>query len=192
MSAAMVMEAIQLAPVPTFSTRAQFIAGLKFLHGLMRASAPLLELAITKSSGRLRDYYTKQLEEEREHADWLLEDLAGLGEAPPVMDHGAAATAGAQYYYLTHIGPHPLLGYIAALEFRPAPLEEVAALETALGKAALRTVRHHAEADPGHAEALKREIEAHPEFASAIVYNAHVTAKMVCFYLSERYAQGGA
>jgi hypothetical protein len=167
-------------------TRAQFVAFLKFAHGLMRASGPLLELAIERSTGALREYYAAHLAEEKDHAAWLAEDMDLLGEAPAKIDHAAAATAGAQYYYLQHVGPHALLGYMAALEFRPMPLANVEALEKVFGVLPLRTVRYHAEHDREHSKELASVIDEHAEFADLICYSAFATAKMLGFYLNDR------
>ena len=182
----LVLDFVNSVPLPKMETRAQFVAFLKFAHGLMRASGPLLELAIERSSGALRDYYSAHFAEEKDHAQWLAEDMALLGEAPEKIDHAAAATAGAQYYYLQHVGPHALLGYIAALEFRPMPLADVETLEKAFGAPAIRTVRYHAEHDPGHAKELASVIDAHEKFADIVCYSAFVTAKMFSFYLNDR------
>lgn len=176
---------INSVAMPRLETREQFVAFLKFAHGLMRASGPLLELAIERSTGALRDYFREHLAEEQEHADWLAEDMKMLGESPQI-DHAAAATAGAQYYYLRHVGPHALLGYMAAMEFRPMPLAEVELLEKLYGAPAIRTLRHHATHDPEHAKKLASVIDAHPEFADLICYSAAVTTKMLAFYLNER------
>jgi hypothetical protein len=173
-------------PMPKIESRDSFLTWLKFSHGVIRASEPLLQIAISKSDGALREYYAESLANERDHADWLAEDLQTLGETPYVIDHASAATAGAQYYYLQHVGPYALLGYIAALEFRPMPLEHVDALALAYGEAALRTVRHHAMHDIDHAKTLSEVIDMYEEQARIIVYSALLTARMIGFYLSER------
>ena len=173
-------------PMPRMEGRAQFVTFLKFIHGLMRASGPLLELAAEKSSGALREYYEAHLAEEKDHAEWLAKDMELLSEAPAQIDHAAAATAGAQYYYLRHVGPHALLGYIAAMEFRPMPLADVETLEKLYGAPAIRTLRYHATHDPEHAKELARVIDEHAQFADIICYSAFVTTRMLAFYLDER------
>jgi len=171
-------------------SRPAFVTWLKFSHGIMLASEPLLEIAAMKSSGALRDYYLESQLNEHDHARWLEEDLGALGELPYKIDHATAATAGAQYYYLQHIGPEPLLGYIAALEFRPMPIETIEALEAEHGKAALRCARHHAVEDVDHAKMLARVIDQYEEHARVIMYNALLTARMIGFYLTERMRHG--
>lgn len=177
---------INTVEMPKITGRDAFVAFLKFAHGIMRASGPLLEIAASRSKDALHEYYSAHLGEERDHVAWLEEDLATLGEHPPKIDHAAAATAGAQYYYLEHVGPHALLGYIAALEFRPMPLVEVEALEKVYGVPALRTVRYHATHDPEHAKELARVIDLHEEFAAIICYSGFVTSRMLAYYMEAR------
>jgi len=170
--------------------REAFLTWLKFSHGIMRASEPLLEIAALKSNGALREYYQAKQLDEHDHARWLAEDIATLGEKPYEIDHATAATAGAQYYYLQHVGPHALLGYIAALEFRPMPLAQIEALELLYGKEALRCARHHAVEDVEHAKTLSEVIDLYEDKARVIVYSALLTARMIGFYLTERMAHG--
>jgi len=173
-------------PRMQIDSREAFVTWMKFSHGIMRASAPLLQIAASKSDGALHDYYCESLANERDHADWLVADLQTLGEKPYEIDHASAATAGAQYYYLQHVGPHALLGYIAALEFRPMPLAHIEALAVAYGEAALRTARHHAVHDVEHSELLAHVIDLYEEHARVIVYSAALTARMIGFYLTEK------
>jgi len=185
-TSATLMNLISTVEMPKLLDHNGFLAFLRYAHGIVRASESLLELGIEKSSGALRDFYRSHLEDERDHAAWLADDLKVLGEVPPKIDHAAAATAGAQYYYLNHVGPHALLGYMAALEFRPMPLADVEALAKVYGEAALRTVRYHATHDPDHAKELAAVIDQHQEFADVICYSAFVTTKMLAFYLNDR------
>jgi hypothetical protein len=173
-------------PLPVIENHAGFIAYLKFAHGIMLTSVPLLEFAATKAEGELRDYYREHADEEREHARWMAEDIAKLGESLPRFDHAVASTAGSQYYYLQHVGPHALLGYMAAMEFRPMPMPQVEALEKIYGELPIRTLRHHAVNDVKHGAALARVIDQHEAHADVISYSAFCTAKMLQFYLNER------
>ena len=191
MASDVIMGMVRAVEMPTLDGHLAFVAYLKFAHGIMRASRRLMEVAIEKSTGALREYYSAHLVEERDHAEWMARDIALLGAQPDLVDHAAAATAGAQYYYLEHVGPHALLGYIAALEFRPVPLAQVDALEKLYGPQALRTLRHHATHDPDHAKELARVIDQHIEFAPLIIYNASVTAQMLAFYLTEKIKLAG-
>lgn len=190
MLSSIVLQQIHSVEMPRIDGRASFVAWLKFCHGIMRASVPLLQIATAKSRDALRDYYRAHLDEESDHADWLAEDLATLGEMPPKIDHAAAATAGAQWYYLEHVGPQALLGYLAANEFVPMPLADVDKLAQAFGESALRTVRHHAREDVEHAKELAGVIDLHEPFADVITYSAFVTRKMLAHYVGERMKNG--
>ncbi|MCW2940331.1 MAG: hypothetical protein JWN00_3316 [Actinomycetia bacterium] len=143
---------------------------LQTMHGVLRASVPLMELAAELClmaaphdplSGPLRTYLLRHAAEERGHDDWLLSDLAALGhdpyrlvgEVPPPV---VARLVGPQYYWIRHHHPVALLGYIAMLEAH-APSSRLAAhiaLATGAPEAALRTVHAHADLDPGHSDAV--------------------------------------
>lgn len=193
MLSATTLQIISTVPMPSVgqSERA-FVAYLKFVHGIMQASVPLLELGVRKASGALRDYYAKHCEEERHHDDWMVDDLKHFGEAPPKIDHAVAAICGAQHYYLHHVGPHALLGYMAAIESRPMPMADVDALAKRYGAAALRTIRYHATNDIDHSRDLAAMIDQHQDHADLICYSAFCTVKMCAFYLGEKINAAGA
>lgn len=72
----------------------------------------------------LATYLERHVDEERQHDDWLLEDLAELGVAREdvwgrIPSPNIAALVGSQYYWMRHYHPVALLGYIAVLEGRP-------------------------------------------------------------------------
>ena len=76
-----------------------------------------------------------------------------------------------------HQHPAALLGYMAALECQPMPLEMVAELERLHGKPLLRTLRYHATHDQDHGEELMRVLAAVPDYLRALVLsNAQFTA----------------
>ncbi|WP_308119015.1 iron-containing redox enzyme family protein [Streptomyces sp. JJ38] len=142
---------------------------LRLMHGVVRASVPLMSRAAERCSALgpdpvaapLARYLAAHIEEERGHDDWLLGDLAALGADPAAAaarpPHPAvAALAGAQYYWIEHHHPVTLLGYIAVLEGNApsAQLADHVIEATGAPDAALRTVRAHAELDGGHTEAL--------------------------------------
>jgi hypothetical protein len=186
MLSATLKQLIDTVPLPLIDGHAPFVAWLKFAHGIMQSSVPLMEFAATKAGGELRDYLREHAAEERQHATWMAEDIAKLGETLPRFDHAVAATAGAQYYYLQHVGPHALLGYMAAMEFRPMPMAHVEALARIYGEDVIRTLRLHAVSDVEHGKALARVIDQHEAHADIICYSAFCTAKMLQFYLNER------
>lgn len=129
---------------------------LVFWYQVIVASEPLLEDAIASLSdegfeGELKAFYKHHLEDERNHAKWLREDI---GNHPVELNIVAAMLAGTQYYLIRHLHPVCLMGYMIALEggeISPAVIE---AIETELGPDASRTVRIHAEADPNHIKEL--------------------------------------
>src|SRR5207237_1169404 len=114
-------------------------------------------------------YLAEHIPEEREHDDWLLEDLELLGEdrssvsvRPPSPT--VAAAVGAQYYWILHYHPVALLGYIAFLEGYPPSIELVDELvdRTGHNRGAFRTLIAHAELDPGHRDELDAVLDRLP------------------------------
>ena len=145
---------------------------LRMLHGVVRASVPLLELAAGRCDalaeddnrmGELATYLRAHAEEERDHDVWLLEDYPALGldpldvlEAPPSPT--VAAMVGAAYYWVLNLHPATLLGYLMVMEGAPPSYDLIDLLErrTCLDPSAFRTLRHHAEADPHHGDESPR------------------------------------
>jgi hypothetical protein len=171
---------------------AAMIAMLRFNYHVMVAHGPLLDLAAEVAMGPLMDgeptlarYYAAHAEEEREHAQWLKEDLLELGADVLGPDHVAASIAGAQYYYLHHIGAVPFLGYLAAFELRPLKPSDLEIAKRLTGGRGLRTLAHHAEHDPHHAADLAAMMQnyAHEEL---IAYNAMMTHSMYMEYAKQR------
>lgn len=130
---------------------------LAFWYQVVIASEPLLVDAACMLGddgweGDLKAFYEKHLKDEANHAEWLKEDL---GDHPVVLHYGAAQLAGMVYYLIRHVHPVALMGYMLALEGNPIEMSFVEAMEAAHGKSAIRTLRHHAEEDPGHFDELK-------------------------------------
>jgi len=130
---------------------------LALLYQIIIASEMLLDEAAFLLKGEgweadLKAFYLKHLEDERHHAAWLKEDL---GEHPIVLHYGAAQLAGMAYYLIRHIHPVALMGYMMALEGNPVPVAYVEDIERRFGVKAGRTLRIHAENDPGHIEELR-------------------------------------
>lgn len=158
--------------------RPRYVEYLYAMHGLIRASVPLLERAALRCAELppgdrlaqpLQRYFEEHAAEERGHDDWLLADLAAAGADPaaalsrlpaPVV----AELAGAQYYWVEHHHPVTLLGYILVLEGNaPAPwLADRLAERTGLPGTAFRTVRDHAGIDTVHVAALDGLLDALP------------------------------
>ena len=147
--------------------RDRYPAYLRVMHGVIRASVPLMELAVRRCAelprtdpvaGPLRHYLLRHIEEERGHDDWILDDLAVLGQSPAVVSElpppVVARLVGAQYYWIVHHHPVVLLGYIAVLEGNAPHRGLVRRLVRGAGlpEAAVRTVRQHAALDSGHVD----------------------------------------
>ncbi len=144
---------------------------LSTMHTVIRASVPLMELALDRARVRaasgdplaapLAAYLEEHIQEEEGHDAWLLEDLRAAGGAPEdalgaLPSPLVASLVGAQYYWIEHHHPVSLLGYIAVLEgYAPAPgLTGRIAELTGLSAAALRTVREHSALDSEHLDEL--------------------------------------
>jgi hypothetical protein len=155
---------------------------LRTMHGVIRASVPLMELAARRCAelgrrdpvaGPLRRYLEGHIDEERGHDDWLLADLAALGSDPEQPNAsppspGVARLVGAQYYWVEHHHPIALLGYIAVMEGN-APAVSLAdwIVSTAgVPESAVRTIREHAELDGGHTDAVFDLLDALPMTAA--------------------------
>ncbi|MCX4652452.1 iron-containing redox enzyme family protein [Streptomyces microflavus] len=147
----------------------RYRAYLCTMHAVIRASVPLMELALRRTyeapgdplSEPLAAYLAEHIQEEQGHDAWLLEDLLVAGALPgdaldPLPPPDVAALVGPQYYWIEHHHPVALLGYIAVLEgYAPAPgLTDRIAGTTGLPAAALRTVREHAALDTDHLDEL--------------------------------------
>jgi pyrroloquinoline quinone (PQQ) biosynthesis protein C len=137
-------------------------------HGILRATIPLFQTARREALARdgaasrmLASYLETHIEEEAGEDEWLLQDLEVLGvDRSTVLEHvpspKVARLVGAQYYWVLHVDPVAVLGYLAALERDPPSLEFIDDFVQRTGhdRAAFRTLIAHAERDPGHAEEL--------------------------------------
>jgi hypothetical protein len=148
------------------------------VHCIIRASVPLMETARNRAgelaaedpvSAALAPYFDEHIPEERDHDEWLLDDLDVIGKdrwsiltRPPSPT--VAAAVGAQYYWIFHYHPVALLGYIAVLEGYPPTIELLNDLadRTGYSRAAFRTLIAHAELDPGHRGDLDTLLDALP------------------------------
>ncbi|MFC3886126.1 iron-containing redox enzyme family protein [Bacillus songklensis] len=148
------------------------------LHSMIRASVPLMELALKRArtmasvdpvASALAKYLSKHIKEEMYHDDWLLDDMEVLGikrheliSRPPSPT--VASLVGSQYYWIQHHHPIALLGYIAILEGYPPEtkqLEEIMA-RTQYPREAFRTLFKHADLDPHHRDDLNNTLDQLP------------------------------
>lgn len=148
------------------------------LHTAIRATVPLMELALERSrllaatdpvAAGTADYLTRHIREERGHDEWLRQDLAAIGSDPDEPLRGMPGTAvanlvGAQYYWIRHHHPVCLLGHIAVLEgYPPSPdLGRVLAERTGFPADGFRTLHRHAALDVRHRDELMRTIDRLP------------------------------
>ena len=165
-------------------------------HGIIRASVPLLEAARDRAralagdpvAAMVADYCDGHADEERGHDEWLLEDLASLGVDPDDVrtrppSPTVAALVGAQYYWIHHVHPVGLLGYVLLLEGWPparATIDELR-VRTGFPAEAFRTLLDHADLDPHHGEELDEVLDAlplRPEQRTLLGVSALTSAQM--------------
>ena len=158
-----------LHPAP----RELYLEWIKTLHGMVRATVPLILTALQVSLRReddtargLVEYLAQHLREEHGHDRILADDYArangdrdALLTDPPTPT--VAGVVGAQYYWIQHVHPVALLGHIAVLEGYPpsADLAPFLARRTGLAPEAFRTLADHAHLDVGHREELWRLLD---------------------------------
>jgi hypothetical protein len=147
-------------------------------HWIIRTTVPLMELAIGRAQAMagadpvadgVAEYLRRHLEEERHHDDWLVEDLELMGLERDAIHAGiptptVASLAGAQYYWVLHVHPVALLGYLAFMEGFPPSRSLVEGLIQGTGfpRQAFRTMILHGELDPGHRDELDQTLDALP------------------------------
>lgn len=148
---------------------------LCLLHGAIRATVPLMDLAIEQAealgagdpvAAGLADYLRRHRREESGHDEWVREDLAAIGQDPDRLLSAMPAPAvanlvGAQYYWIRHHHPIALLGHIAVLEgYPPSPdLADVLQERTGYPAEGFRTLRRHTVLDVRHRDELLRTID---------------------------------
>ncbi len=147
-------------------------------HSVIRCSVPLMRAAAAACEKKLDSdpvaagmlaYFEKHIPEETGHDDWVLDDLETLGfrrnevlkRIPPPS---AAALAGAQYYWIRHVHPVALLGFIAVLEGTPPDVEFFENLADRIGlpRRAFSNLLLHGRLDPQHRDDLDHALDALP------------------------------
>lgn len=172
------------------------------LHGIVRASVPVMEAALACArtrppddgvAARLAEYLEPHVREERGHDEWLLDDLRVLGHEPQdvlgrIPSATVASLVGAQYYWIEHYHPVAVLGYLAVLEGSPPEAEhiEAVAARTGLPLASFNTMLKHARLDPYHRDDLDRFVDGlplAPEHAAVIgvsaVHTVHALHRVI-------------
>jgi heme oxygenase-like protein len=181
------------------------------LHCIIRASVPLMETARERArslapsdrvAADLADYLGGHIEEERDHDEWLLDDLARIGvERSAVLARPPSPTVanavGAQYYWILHYHPVALLGWIGLLEGDPPKPAMIDALveRTGYGREAFRCLEAHAELDVGHGDELFAFLDSLPlteEQSAVIGLNAISSVHLLAKALDEIERVSGA
>lgn len=143
---------------------------LFMVHSCIRASTPLMEAALAQSlltaktdpvARGLADYLGRHIDDEQGHDSWLLEDMEALGLdragiLARVPSPRAACMVGSQYYWIRHVHPVAILGYVAVLEGNPPGSADLLAVQrrTELPLQGFRTLLEHAELDVDHGREL--------------------------------------
>lgn len=182
------------------------------IHGIIRASVPLMEAALQRATAlaasdpaaaALAAYLGHHVHEERHHDEWLLDDLEVLGVSRASVNARrpsayVAALVGAQYYWIHHFHPVAIMGYIAVLEGTPPTEDHIAAVmkRTGLPPLAFRTFIKHARLDPHHRDDLDAALDAmplSPELEELVTTSAletqHLLARTLREVVAERRAR---
>jgi hypothetical protein len=147
-------------------------------HAIIKATVPLFEAARDRArvlapddavAAGVASYMEQHIVEELHHDDWLLDDLESLGLERRAVEGAipppsVAALVGSQYYWVRHVHPVAILGYLAFMEGFPPTRELIDLLieRTGYPADAFRTYAAHGELDPGHRDEIDRVIDALP------------------------------
>jgi hypothetical protein len=169
-------------PLTRFRNHPRFVLVFReflfYLHCGVSTSVPLMQTALKRCdelaaecpvAGALVPYYTKHIDEERHHDEWLLDDMMLLGldrqdVITRVQPPDVASMIGAQYYWINHAHPVALLAYLAVVEGNPITvdaLDEIVSTK-AVPKAALATFYMHARLDVHHSAELWEMLDSLP------------------------------
>lgn len=135
-------------------------------HWMVRNHNPMLEFALQRCreiapsdpvAKGLAPYYEVHIEEERNHDEWLLQDLELLGYSRADLlrrlpSPAIAMAEGGNLYWALHHHPIAVMGPLIASECYPFTLEMIDFLqqETGYPRAAFRTMELHSELDKVH------------------------------------------
>ena len=151
---------------------------LFMLHSIIRSSVPMMNAAVESArsraqsdpvAARIAAYFSQHAREEAHHDEWLLDDMAAIGmDRSEVLTRmpspTIASVVGAQYYWMFHVHPVSLLGYLAVLEGNPPSAKELARIRSKCGlpEEGFRTMVKHAQLDPHHRDELYEQIDQLP------------------------------
>ncbi|HEY6375873.1 MAG TPA: iron-containing redox enzyme family protein [Edaphobacter sp.] len=147
------------------------------LHRVMQSGISLMRTARDRALTLPDDavaslaaaYLELHIDEEKDHDQWLLDDIATLGiPADEVFSTiplpSVVSLVGAQYFWMLHIHPVTVFGYLIVLEGYPPLVEQLEEIRirTGLPETAFRCLKSHAEDDPDHIAALNRTLDSMP------------------------------
>jgi hypothetical protein len=147
------------------------------LHRVMQAGLHLMQTARDRALALPDDpvarivapYLEQHILEEKDHDNWLLDDIGTLGitpaqvaSTPPVP--AVVSLLGAQYFWALHIHPVTVFGYLIVLEGYPPLADQLETIRkrTRLPKTAFRCLMAHADNDPHHIADLNRTLDSMP------------------------------
>jgi Iron-containing redox enzyme len=114
-------------------------------------------------------YLEMHIEEEKDHDQWLLSDIESLGIDPADVLRATPLPAvisllGAQYFWMFHMHPVVIFGYLTVLEGYPPLIHQLDQIRqnTGLPATTFRCLRSHAEDDPEHIDTLNRTLDNMP------------------------------
>ncbi len=179
------------------------------LYHIVCGGLDLMSFAAGCSTARLNDpvavisgeYLVHHIEEEKDHAAWLLSDIASLGideaavlGSPP--SSSVVSLLGRQHLRIANAHPVSVFGYLMVLEGSPPVIEQLDRIQrrTGLPTKAFRCLRSHAEDDPAHLADLSRTLDRMPltsEQSQCLALSAFYTIDGAASLLDELLALSG-
>lgn len=142
------------------------VGGLRLMAFAAELAASLPDDPVAKAAAA---YLRHHIEEERDHAEWLLDDLRILGVTPDIVARttplpAVASLIGEQFFWISAFHPVVVFGYLLVLEGSPPIIEQLQDIQqrTGLPADAFRCLKAHAEDDPAHLEDLNRTLDRMP------------------------------
>ncbi len=180
------------------------------LHHIVCGGLDLMAFAATRAASLTHDpsaviaatYLRHHIEEEQDHAGWLLRDIATLGidpqqvrATPPLPS--VISLLGGRYFWIAHAHPVAVFGYLIVLEGSPPLIHQLDEIQrrTQLPPDSFRCLRSHAEDDPAHLADLNRTLDSmplSPQQSSRIALEAFATIDAVADLLDQLAAPSSA
>jgi hypothetical protein len=147
------------------------------MYHTMRGGLSLMDFAVARSKALKDDpvaqvvapYLIHHLDEEKDHMQWVLNDLAVLGVSADQVRASLPApevvsSLGYQYYWIGARHPVTLFGYLILLEGYSSTGEQLdeIMIRTGLPRESFSCLRGHAEDDPSHLADLNHTLDIMP------------------------------